>query len=169
MKHLDADWLVWEQVWRRDDPYHTPLDRVYFDHRNGELRWLPGEDGVVPDAEIRQLHADLETAPVGTYKEIPPLTHGEHHDIFRGWLQTLPQKVRDLCNNASIGGFRDDLYYHFSRAESDDFWDGWHEYHDQELRTLAATWLLDRGFLVGWSQWAQSWGCWAYTEEREDR
>ena len=122
-QHLEADWLAeWAPAWRRDDPYHAPLDRVYFDHRNGELRWLPGEEGMVPDAEIRQLHADLATAPIGTYEEIPPLTHGEHHDIFRGWLQTLPQKVRDLCNNASIGGFRYDLYYHFSQEEADNFW-----------------------------------------------
>ncbi len=150
MKHLEADWLSeWAPVWRRDDPWDRPLDRVYFDYRNGELRWLL-EEGV-PDAEIRQLHAELETAPVGTYKEITPLTHGEHHNIFHGWLQTLPQKVRDLCNNASIGGFRDDLYYHFSQQEADDFWDGWHEHHDQELRTLAATWLRDRGFVVSWS------------------
>ncbi len=139
MKHLEADWLVWKQVWGRDDPYHTPLDRVYFDHRNGQLHWLPGEAGAVPGAEIRQ------------HEEIPPLTHGEHHDIFRRWLQTLPQKIRDLCNNASIGGFGSDLYDHFSQQEADAFWYGWHEYHDQELRTLAATWLLDRGFLVVWS------------------
>ena len=106
---------------------------------------------MVPDAEIRQLEAELTTAPVGTYEEIRPLTHGEHHEILHGWLQTLPEEVRDLCNNASIGGFRRDLYYHFSQEEADDSWYGWDEYHDQELRTLAATWLRDRGFLVGWS------------------
>ena len=152
MKPLGADWLDgWTLVWQRDDPYHEPLDRVYFDHRDGQLLWLPGEEGVIPDAEIRQLRAELEAAQVGTYEEIPPLKHGQHHNIFRGWLKTLPQKVRDLCNNASIGGFRDDLYYHFSQQEADDFWDGWHEHHDQELRTLAATWLRDRGFVVSWS------------------
>ena len=96
MKNLEADWLSqWALIWRRDDRYHTPLDHVYFDLRDGGVHWVLGDEGAVPDAEIRQLEAEFITAPVGWYEEIAALTHGEHHEIFRRWLQTLPEKVRD--------------------------------------------------------------------------
>ncbi len=152
MKELAAEWLAkWALIWGRDNAYHTPLDHVYFDLRDGEVHWVLGDEGAVPDAEIRQLEAEFITAPDGTYEEISPLTQEEHHEIFRRWLQTLPEKVRNRCDNTSISGFRSDLYRHFSEEEAGDFCSGWHDYHDQELRKLAATWLLDRGFLVDWS------------------
>lgn len=46
MKNLEADWLSqWALIWRRDDRYHTPLDHVYFDLRDGGVHWVMGNEG----------------------------------------------------------------------------------------------------------------------------
>ena len=83
------------------------------------------------------------------YEEVPPLTHGDHHTIFREFLATVPDKVRELCNNASIGGFLRDVEYHFDDAEETK--EAWYAFHDRALQQLAEVWLRDRDWDVTWA------------------
>lgn len=96
------------------------------------------------EARADQLTAEVLARP--DVEEIPPLTHREHHVIFRGFLATLPSDVTECCNQRSIGGFLNDQNFHFDDA----YRDRWAEYHDAALRERAAAWLRERGFAVSW-------------------
>lgn len=100
----------------------------------------PEEDGEEPE-EVRREPA--------RYAEIPRLTHGEHHEIFRAYLDTLPLAVQGMCNNASIGGFLRDLRRYF-KDRADEYEQGWYDFHDEALRDRATEWLAERGFEVTW-------------------
>ena len=139
-------WDRWKLVWERDYEYH-PYGRAWFDRETGDFVWQSGEDfrdlpeGEPPE-EVRQ-NPDR-------YEEIPLLTHGDHHEIFQAFLATMPDKVRDLCNNASIGGFLKDLEFHFPEEEGWHYKHYWDGYRDDELRKRAERWLTERGFNVTW-------------------
>ena len=105
MKHLAAEWSEWALIWRRDDPYHSPLDHVYFDLRDGEVHWVPGDEGAVPDAEIRQLEAEfvsptpcryslkaqfLFALAVVTLNSASSTNHVSPFSLTRSLLVTLP-------------------------------------------------------------------------------
>ena len=143
-----AGWFpLWHFVWERDDPYH-PGDDCYFDYRDRRLVWI-GEDSQKDD-EVKEAQAEVMTDPE-RYEEIRRLHHGEHHEIFRDWLdQEVPEEVRALCNLRSIGGFFEDVTYHFKLSKSDDIKQSWYEFKERALQHRAETWLKDRGFDVEW-------------------
>ena len=96
LRRLCAEWCSdWQAVWERDDPYHVDmvlLFECFFDKTDGTLEWISKEE---PEPE-------RETAILSDptrYEPIPPLTHAQHHVFFQAFLQTVPHKVRELCNN----------------------------------------------------------------------
>ncbi len=147
LRQVEMHWEEdWRPVWERDDPWH-PWGRVWLDHESGQPEW-----GLCDDP--RRLLSESSPPPEvlndpGRYEEIPPLSHGDHHEIFAEYRRILPDEVTAVCNPASIGGFRKDLYYHFGNA-ADEYWWMWCDFHGEALRLRAEAWLRARGVEPIW-------------------
>ena len=141
LKKLTADWYgCWREVWRRDADYHDPLDRWFFDTRTAEVLWVSENCLDLATDVLQQVDEQAEH-----FEEIPPLTHAQHHEIFREFFDGLDAEVQKLCNPVSIGGFLKDYEFHF--GESYD----WQEFHGEILQERATAWLKERGWGVEWS------------------
>ncbi len=145
---VSLDWYGnWLLAWERDDPYTNNCD-AYFDRDTCCLLFVDNEEN--DDVGARQVLAEVLATP-HRYEEIPALTHADHHRIFADWIATLPQKIQDVCNTVSIGGFRETLEFDFP-DEAVEQWEAWHDYHGSALQVLAEEWLRDRGIKVAsWS------------------
>lgn len=147
---MRLEWIPhWQRAWQRDDPYIYD-DDAYCDQETGNIIWLKRcED----DAE--DLESEVRSDPA-RYWEIPVLSHASHHNMFSQFLTTgLPvdheagERVRAVCNTASIGGFLKDVQYHFE-DQADEIVQAWYDYHDEALRSRATTWLRERGIEPDW-------------------
>lgn len=148
LKEIDLDWHGnAEFAWQRDDPFHNDND-AYFDKKKHEILFIPHKDGVISENEKNELEELVENNP-DRFLEIPPLTHGEHHDIFASFLSTVSNEITSSCNPESIGGFKDDLkFQHPEKFE--DVWYGWLDYHKDKLKERAEKWFEEKGYKVNW-------------------
>lgn len=158
LRKLHAEWSCqWESVWKRDpwtseyrdDVWVGMRERCYFDHEKGELLFTDYRNlSELPNEILANNERRIGQDP-DRYEEIPPLTHADHHEIFNEFLATLDEKVREVCQTKSIGGFFDTYEEHF--GQSDEVRWAWESFHDDALRARAEEWLSERGWEVHWS------------------
>ena len=146
---MELEWCAaWQEVWKRDNPYIHDYDAV-LDRKTGGVAWMSREEGILLSREETAEASALISSDPGRYELIPPLDHGSHHEIFADWLNTIPSHIRDLCNTASIGGFRQTLEKDFPQ-DARELWEDWQEFHDRELKRHAESWLRERGIDPVW-------------------
>ena len=130
---------------RHESP-RQPLHDLRYDKKTGYVVFIdrPGEASSIPEEEAAELTRKVE-ADSDRYLEIPVLSHGEHHKIFRSYFATLPEKVQQLCNPASIGGFKEDVHEQFDCEEADGYWVGYLEFSEAARLKRAHEWLNAQG------------------------
>jgi hypothetical protein len=143
-------------MWQRDDPYHQPLDRAFLNSKTGEVIWMMVDERK-DDQDTEEILDPAEDflrekgKEPTEWEEVRPLHHGEHHEIFREFLATLPGHVSGQCNNASIGGFLGDLEKYFDPEDAARIGKDWNSFHEQALQRRAEEWLRERGVAVAWT------------------
>ncbi len=136
---MHKDWYpLWSLVWSRDDPYRYD-DEAFLDLETGEILWMDTEEGFSQSSEERDRIASQVNSNPDRYEWIPPLAHGDHHDIFARFLKTLPERIPGSCNTASIGGFLRDLEAHFP-DESREIKEGWFSFHGDCRQVVRGGW-----------------------------
>ena len=155
MQSLAIDRELFMMAFGRDVDYHDMIpQRTWLDRRTGDVFWLYecdedayGEGGI-PAGENREGRERIAAEP-GRYLEIPGLSHGEHHDILRRFLESdwtddetrrrravaaytgsIGRWRRDVGDEGAVGAFR--------------------EFQDAQIAGLAEGFLRESGIIPDW-------------------
>lgn len=135
------------RAFNRDSRFHDRVPQtVHLDRQTGEVLWVYQRD---EDAEAEGVraglngeHRDRVASEPGRYLEIPGVTHNDHHQILRDFLEsdwTEDPREAELAREAydwSIGGW-------LTSVENDHAVKAYFEYKEAALQAMAAQFLRD--------------------------
>ncbi|MDB5864685.1 MAG: hypothetical protein JWO70_2491 [Betaproteobacteria bacterium] len=138
-----------EQAFNRDNRYHDRFPQtVYLDRVTGDVIWVYEND---EEAEAEGVRAGLNDehraqvqAEPGRYLTIPGLTHDQHHQILRDFLEsdwTEDEHEKELAKKVyarSISGW-------LSTVENEHAFRSYFEYKAATMKAMAQQWLRDNG------------------------
>ncbi len=150
---IDKDMFV--MAFGRDVDYEAMgSDLGYLDRETGEVTWIfeideDAEYGVgIPADNNRRERERIEEDP-DRFLEIPGLSHGEHHDILRGFLRSRWCDDQRRLENAeeaysgSIGRWK-------RHVRDDEAIHAFYDFQDAAITELAEEWLRDNGIAPVW-------------------
>ena len=154
MRKLKIDQGFFVMAFERDVDYevYSPQS-AYLDLVTADVEWHYEEDddaamAGLGAAENRTQRERIEAEP-NRFLLIPGLSHGEHHDILRGFLTsgwTDDEDLRDVAREAyfgSIGGWK-------KAIEDEGVIRAYYAFRDRKMIELAQEFLLDNGVKVDW-------------------
>ena len=152
---LLIDQRLFLDAFGRDTDYHDIYPQsIYLDLGTGDLYWAYDEDEDaemdlgVPAERNAALRRSVADAP-DRYLAVPGLTHGEHHDILREFLDsewTESEGARLHARNCyfgSIGGWKREV-------QDDEVLRAYEEFRDRAKKRRAVWFLHDHGVEFEW-------------------
>lgn len=146
MRRLEIDRSDALLVATRDYPFSNPKGEVYLDLKTGEFLWVYeesvdhegrpyldlGHDACYEEsmiAENREILARIESDGK-RYLLIPPLSHGDHHAMFREFVDGLDDAPVGYFG--SIGGWFRKVERDFGKKTADRYAGAWNAYMEEK-------------------------------------
>jgi len=158
MHKIEIDQEDFIRAFGRDWEFHDVCPRnTYLDQEDGNVLLVyeddedaSFEDGI-PAEENRVMRERIEATP-DRYLEISGLSHGEHHEILREFLDsdwTSDEQEKDKARSAyfkSIGGWIKKLH----DSDNSDIVCRFYTFRDLKIRQLAKEFLNENNIDPGW-------------------
>lgn len=155
LQKVSIDWCIFSRAFGRDVDFEdTHPQSTCLDRENGDILWVYEDDedaswdAGIPAEENQGLRERVEAAP-DRYLEISGLSHGEHHDILREFLDsdwTEDDEERKRVRNSyfgSIGGWKKSL-------EDEDIAYIFYDFRERRIKQLAEEFLREHGIEPQW-------------------
>lgn len=156
MQRIVIDKVVFMMAFRRDVDYHDmcPLS-TYLDLDTGKTIWVYENDedasweGGIDPEDNQENREQIGISPE-RYLKIPGLSHGNHHNILREFLNfdwTADEEVKSLIKNSyegSIGGWMKNLDYDSNIIYA------YYDYRDGTTEEMAEEFLHNHGIEPQW-------------------
>jgi hypothetical protein len=154
-RRLSVDDCLFMMAFGRDADYHdSSPQHTYLDRHTGQVIWIFETDddaameAGIPVEENRQERERVELDP-DRYLVVPGLNHGDHHEILKAffisdWTESEEQRRSAECAYfSSIGGW-------LKAVDDQDAIDGYFDFRDKRMRTLAEEFLQGNGIAPIW-------------------
>lgn len=143
------------EAFGRDVDFHDAYEQLtYLDTETGEIIWVYDDDeeaewmSGISAEENRAIRKRVEDEPE-RYLEIQGLTHGDHHDILKEFLNSEWTQDEELMQKAkesyfgSIGGWKDTV-------DNSDVVYSYFDFRDRKIESMAEEFLRENGIEPEW-------------------
>ena len=148
------DETTFREAFDRDIDQEAYPATTYLDKKTGMVHWVYDSDEAayigcgIPESENRRARIKISNTK-GRYLEIPGLSHGEHHDILKEFLDsdwTENQKTKKVIKgfyHGSIGAWKKDV--------SQDIWYTFADFKEKNIEQRMNSFLQGKGLEPEWN------------------